>query len=95
MGQNLLSVELRRSQYYQRDQLLPVAREAIEWDLQNPRNYDQRWICLYGKVAHSSPGTDAAEVQVPEAEWPGILKRVHEAHMKSVADFAAQPAPTR
>lgn len=95
MGQNLLSLELRRSQYYQRDQLLPVAREAVEWDLQHPRNYDQRWICLYGKVAHSSPGADPGEVQVPESEWPEILKRVHDSHMKSVADFAAQPAPTR
>lgn len=95
MGQNLLSVELRRSQYYQRDHLVPVAREAVEWDLQHPRNYDQRWICLYGKVAHASPGTDANEVQVPESEWPEILKRVHDSHMKSVADFAASPAPTR
>jgi hypothetical protein len=95
MGQNLLSVELRRSQYYQRDHLVPVAREAVEWDLQNPRNYDQRWVCLYGKVAHSSPGADAAEVQVPESEWPEILKRVHDSHVKSVADFAAAPAPTR
>lgn len=95
LGQNLLSLELRRSQYYQRDHLVPVAREAVEWDLQNPRNYDQRWICLYGKTAHSSAGTDPAEVQVPESEWPSILKRVHDSHMKSVADFAAAPAPTR
>lgn len=95
MGQNLLSLELRRSQYYQRDHLIPVAREAVEWDLQHPRNYDQRWICLYGKTAHSSAGTDPSEVQVPESEWPSILQRVHEAHLKSVADFAASPAPTR
>lgn len=90
-----LSIELRRSQYYQRDQLVRLARKAIDWDAQNPRNYDQRWICLYGRVAQTSAGTDPAEVQKPESEWPGILKHIHEAHLKSVQDFAAQPAPTR
>jgi len=90
-----LSIELRRSQYYQRDQLVGIARKAIDWDAQNLRNYDQRWICLYGRVAQASPGTDPAEVQKPESEWPGILEHVHAAHLKSVQDFAAQPAPTR
>ena len=90
-----LSVELRRSQYFHRDQLVGIARKAVEWDAQNPRNYDQRWICLYGRVAQTSAGADPAEVQKPEDEWPGIRKHVHEAHLKSVQDFAAQPAPTR
>ena len=90
-----LSIELRRSQYYQRDQLVGIARKAIDWDAKNPRQYDQRWICLYGRVAQTSAGTDPAEVQRPESDWPAILTHVHEAHLKSVRDFAAQPAPTR
>lgn len=90
-----LSIELRRSLHYQRDQLVGIAKKAIDWDTQNPRNYDQRWICLYGRVAQASPGTDPAEVQKPEGEWPAILQHIHEAHLKSVQDFAAQPAPTR
>lgn len=90
-----LSPELVRSQYYQRDRLVSIAAKAIEWDAQNPRNYDQRWICLYGRIAQTSSGADPAEVQKPESEWPAILKHVHEAHLKSVQDFAAQPAPTR
>ena len=94
LGQSL-SIELRRSQYYQRNQLVGIARKAIDWDAQNPRNYDQRWICLYGRVAQTSPGADPAEVQKPESEWPAILQHVHEARLKSVQDFAALPAPTR
>jgi hypothetical protein len=90
-----LSIELRRSQYFQRDQLVGIARKAVDWDSRNPRSYDQRWICLYGKVAQTSAGTDPAEVQKPEGEWPAILKHVQEAHLKSVQDFAALPAPTR
>jgi len=90
-----LSIELRRSQYFQRDQLVALARKAVAWDAQNPRSYDQRWICLYGRVAQTSAGADPAEVQKPESEWPAILKHVQEAHLKSVADFAALPAPTR
>lgn len=90
-----LSIELRRSQYYQRDHLVGIAKKAIDWDSQHPRNFDQRWACLYGRVAQTSPGTDPAEVQKPESEWPAILKHVQDAHLKSVQDFAAQPAPTR
>jgi len=90
-----LSIELRRSQYYQRDQLVGLAKRAIDWDAKNPRNYDQRWACLFGRVAQVSPGTDAAEVQKPESEWPAILQHIRAAHLKSVQDFAAQPAPTR
>jgi len=94
LGQNL-SIELRRSQYFHREGLVAIARKAIDWDAKNPRNYDQRWVCLYGRVAQTSSGTDPAEVQKPENEWPSILLHVHEAHLKSVQDFAAQPAPTR
>ena len=94
LGQSL-SIELRRSQYFHRDNLVNVARKAIEWDTQHPRNYDQRWVCLFGRVAQTSSGADPAEVQKPENEWPSILQHVHEAHLKSVQDFAAQPAPTR
>ena len=32
---------------------------------------------------------DPGEIQVPESEWPGILKHVQEAHIKSVQAFAA------
>lgn len=94
LGQTL-SIELRRSQYFHRDGLVAIARKAIDWDAKNPRGYDQRWVCLYGRVAQSSAGADPAEVQKPENEWPSILQHVHEAHLKSVQDFAAQPAPTR
>lgn len=85
-----LSPELVRSQYYQRDQLVGLAQKAIDWDAKNPRNYDQRWVCLLGKVAATSPGTDPAEVQKPESEWPAIHKHVRDAHLKSVKDFAAE-----
>ncbi len=90
-----LSVELVRSQYYRRERLVGIAKKAVDWDLQNPRNYDQRWVCLYGRIASSSPGTDPAEVQKPESEWPSIQQHIHEAHLISVEEFVAQPAPTR
>ena len=90
-----LSPELIRSQYYQRERLVGLSKKAVEWDAKNPRNYDQRWICLYGRVAQVSAGTDPAEVQKPEGEWPAILKHIQEAHLLSVQEFAAQPAPTR
>jgi hypothetical protein len=85
-----LSVRLRHSMFYQRNQLVDIAQKAIEWDKKNPRGYDQRWIALYGKVAAGSPGTDPNEVFVPESEWPEILQRVHDAHLKSVQEFAAE-----
>ena len=93
MGQNLLSLELRRSQFYQRERLVGIAKKAIAWDAENPRNYDSRWICLYGRVAHASEGADPAEVQRPESEWPEVLARVHATHLKSVEEFAATPLP--
>jgi hypothetical protein len=83
-----ISKPLAFSQFYRRERLIGIAQKAIEWDTNNPRSYDQRWISLYGKVAASSAGTDAGEIMVPESEWPAILKHVHESHLKSVEDFA-------
>jgi hypothetical protein len=82
-----LNIDLRRAMFFQRDQLVAIATKAIEWDNKNPRNYDQRWIALFGKVAHDSPGTETV-ITLPESEWPDILKRVHETHLQSVHDFA-------
>lgn len=90
-----MSPELGSNQYYRRDRLVGIAQKAIEWDAANPRDYDQRWVALYGKAARESDGKDAGDLFVPESEWPAILRHVHEAHLKSVQDFAAQPAPTR
>ena len=83
-----LSIALRGAQFYQRGHLVGLAQKAIDWDAKNPRNYDQRWIALSGKVARASPGTDPAEIQLPEGEWPKILAHVHETHLKSVREFA-------
>ena len=85
-----VGTELARSQFYRRDRLPAIARKAVEWDAGNPRDYDHRWIALHGKVARTSPGTDASEVTVPESEWPALLKRAHETHLKSVEAFAAE-----
>ena len=85
-----LSPDIARYQRQRRARTLQIAELAIRWDQQNPRNYDHRWINLYGKVARNSAGTDPAELTVPESDWPEILKRVHEAHLKSVQEFAAQ-----
>ena len=41
-------------------------------------------------MARYSAGPGPSELTVPESEWPEILKRVHEAHLKSVEEFAAQ-----
>lgn len=84
-----LNVDLRSAMFYQRNQLVAIATKAVEWDAKNPRNYDQRWIALFGKVAHTSPGTETV-ITLPENEWPDILKRVHETHLQSVRDFAAE-----
>jgi hypothetical protein len=84
-----ISKDLAYAQYYRRDRLLPAVHKALAWDLDNPRDYDQRWIALYGDVARTSDGSDA-DIQVPESEWPGILKHVHETHLKSVEAFVAE-----
>jgi len=86
----LMSKMLVESQYFRRERLVPIAAKAIDWDAGNSRSYDQRWPALYGNVAQTSPGTDPSEVQVPEEEWPAILKHVHEAHMESVRKFAGE-----
>ena len=85
--------ELRDAQYFRRDRVLRIARKAVEWDSDNGRSYDERWISLYGKVAATSDGSDS-DIFVPEAEWPAILKHVHETHLEAVEKFAAEkPAP--
>jgi hypothetical protein len=83
-----LGPELIKNQFYRRDRLVGLAKKAVDWDSANPRNYDQRWIALHGALAAASPGTDAAPLLLPEGEWPAILQRVHETHLKSVQDFA-------
>jgi hypothetical protein len=88
-----LSMTLRSAQFYQRGNLVMIGQRAIDWDTKHPRNYDHRWIALFGEVAGKSPGTDPAEITVPESEWPALLKRTHDAHLKSVAAFAAQKPP--
>jgi hypothetical protein len=84
-----LSPDLTRYQRQNRQYTLQIAELAIKWDQQNPRDYDHRWINLYGKVARTSAGTDPSELTLPESEWPDILRHVHEAHLKSVQEFAA------
>jgi len=83
-----LNPDAARYQRQHRQHTLQIAELAIQWDQKNPRNYDHRWINLYGKVARTSNGTDPAELTVPESEWPAILQRVHETHLKSVQEFA-------
>lgn len=85
-----LNPELMKNQFYRRDRLVGLAKKAIAWDAANPRDYDQRWVTLYGKVAAASAGDDAGELFVPESEWPAILKRVHDAHLQSVQKFAGE-----
>ena len=85
-----LSPELAANQFYRRDRLVAIAQKAVEWDAANSRDYDQRWITLYGKVAASSEGRDAGELFVPESEWPAILKRVHDSHLESVRKFVGE-----
>lgn len=84
-----LNPDLTRFQRQNRQRTLQIAELAIKWDQQNARDYDHRWINLWGKVARYSAGTDPSELTVPESEWPAILQRVHEAHLKSVQEFAA------
>ena len=88
LGRNL-NPDIARYQRQHRDRTLEIAKVALDWDRMNPRNYDYRWINLYGEVARKSDGSDPSELTVPDSEWPAILQRVHEAHLKSVQDFAA------
>jgi len=90
----LMNLHLRNALFYRRERLVGLAQKAIDWDSKNPRKYDHRWPALYGKVAASSAGTNPDEVTIPEREWPAILKRTHETHLKSVQDFANQKPPS-
>lgn len=83
-----LNPDVARYQRQNRQHTLQIAELAVKWDQQNPRDYDHRWINLYGKVARYSPGTDLTEPTLPESEWPAILQHVHETHLKSVREFA-------
>ncbi len=85
-----ISKELATNQFQRRDRLVAIAQKAVDWDAANPRDYDQRWITLYGKVAATSDGRDDGDLFVPESEWPAILKRVHETHLESVRKFAEE-----
>ena len=84
-----MSSELSSNQFYRRDRLVGIARKAIEWDSSNPRDYDQRWVTLFGKAAAGSDGS-VSELFVPESEWPAILKRVHDTHLESVQKFVEE-----
>jgi len=81
----LLSPELQKEMFYRRDRLVRLAEKAVAWDLDTPRSYDQRWPALYGDAAKTSDGSE--DLQVPESEWPEVLKHVHEAHLQSVRAF--------
>ncbi len=91
----LVSPQLASNQFYRRDRLVDIAQKAVDWDAANPRDYDQRWITLYGRLARESDGKDAGELFVPESDWPAILKHVHVSHLESVRKFVAQSAPVR
>lgn len=84
-----LNPDVARYQRQNRLHTLQIAELAVKWDRENPREYDHRWINLYGKVARYSDGADPAEPTLPESEWPAVLQHVHEAHLKSVREFAA------
>ena len=85
-----LNPDISRYQRQNRQHTLQIAELAVKWDQQNPREYDQRWITLYGKVAATSDGRDDGDLFVPESEWPAILKRVHDTHLESVRKFAEE-----
>jgi hypothetical protein len=85
-----LNPDIPRYQRQRRQRTLEIAQAAVDWDRKNPYGYDHRWINLYGKVARTSPGTDPDELTLPKSEWPAIHQHVHEAHLKSVQEFAAQ-----
>ena len=89
LGQKL-SLELRQSQYYHREGLVAIAKKAIDCDSKNPRDYDQRWMALLGDVVKTSPGTDPNEIFRSKDRWPEILQHVHDSHLISVEEFAAE-----
>ncbi len=83
-----LTPEITRYQRQRRARTLEIAKLAVDWDQKNPRDYDHRWINLWGKVARTSAGTDPAELSFPESEWPAFLQRARDGHLKSVQEFA-------
>jgi hypothetical protein len=83
-----LHATLRSAQYYQRGNLNLIAQRAVDWDAQHPRNYDVRWAALFGNVAKNATGAEPEGILVPEDQWPALLQRTHEAHLKAVAAFA-------
>jgi hypothetical protein len=91
LGRNL-NPDVARYQRQHRSRTLEIAEAALDWDKSNPRQYDHRWVNLYGKVARESDGADPSELTVPESEWPAILEHVRDAHLKSVQEFAAGAA---
>jgi hypothetical protein len=88
LGRNL-NPDIARWQRQRRARTLVIAQLALEWDDANPRQYDYRWVNLYGKVARESDGADPSELTLPESEWPAILDHARTAHLKSVQAFAA------
>jgi hypothetical protein len=84
-----LNPDIPRYQRQRRQRTLEIAQLALDWDAKHPRNYDHRWVNLWGKVARSSAGADPAELTLPESEWPALLQRAREGHLKSVQEFAA------
>jgi hypothetical protein len=83
-----LNPDISRYQRQNREDTLYIAEVALKWDQENPREYDHRWINLYGKVARVSAGTDPNELSVPESEWPALLQRAREGHLQSVKEFS-------
>jgi hypothetical protein len=88
-----LTKELREFQHDDPVRAHSIARRAIEWDLNNPRDYDHRWVLLHAQAAKTPLGADAVWANVrltyPESEWPDILRYVHETHLRSVELFVA------
>jgi len=92
LGRNL-SKELREFENEDPLRVHSIAKRAIEWDLNNPRDYDHRWVFLHVKPAKNTQGGNAcgtnARLTYPETEWPDILRYVHQTHLRSVELFVA------
>jgi type IV pilus assembly protein PilA len=82
-----LSEELKDFQVRNRKRALTAAKKAIDWDGANPRKYDQRWAARYAEV----PGIEETEklesLMYAQADWPDILRYVHQTHLHSVQTF--------
>ena len=89
LGRNL-NKEMRKFQNEDPLRVLSIAKRAIDWDLNNPRAYDHRWVFLHRKLAKTPPAdfsAPSAQLTYPESEWPDILRYVHETHLRSVELF--------